>query len=304
MHFSSIDFSNLPPPDAVEPLDYETIYAARRARFLELWDIARGEDPSLPAYDTLFLETDPVAVLLQESAYRELLLRARVNDAVLSVLLARASGADLDNLAANYGVSRLVVTAATDDAPAVMEADRRLRRRVLLAIEAYSVAGPAGAYIYHALTAVPALRDATAISTDPGRVLVTIMGTVADPEPTPAQLSAVATALSDQSVRPLTDVVSVAAPRVTETDIVAALTIYPGPDGAVVQQRAQEALAGWLVENAFLGRDLRRSAIFSRLHVEGVQSVELLTPAADVVIGPREAIRVGAVTVTVAGVDE
>ena len=49
-----------------------------------------------------------------------------------------------------------------------------------------------------------------------------------------------------------------------------------------------------------LGMNLRRSAIFSKLHVEGVHSVDLVTPAADIVLGPTEVYAVEAITVTIA----
>lgn len=290
-----IDLSTLPPPKVIETLSFEAVLADMRADL-----IAR-----LPEIEpTLQLESAVVNKVLQVCAYRETLLRARINDAAVSLLVARAVGTDLDNVAANYNVRRATITSATENAPAVMETDDRLRKRIILAIEAYSVAGPAEAYIYHALTAVPQLRDATAISPNPGRVMVTIMNTIEQPEPTQGQLSAVALALNADTVRPLTDIVSVVGPNVIEVDIVAALTVYPGPDGAVVAENARQRLAAWLIDNAYLGRDLRRSAIFSRLHVDGVQSVDLPQPAADVIIGPRDAIRIRSVSLTIAGVDE
>lgn len=304
MEYSSkVDLSQLPPPDLVETLDFEAIYDGMVERFLELWATKREARPELPEITVLNLETDPLATAFQVFAYREMQIRARINDAARSNLLAFARGGDLDQLAANFGVSRLVLAPATDDTPAQMESDQRLRRRVLLAIEAYSVAGPAGAYVYHALTAVPTLRDADAVFESPGRVTVVIMNTVEDPIPTADQSSTVALALSDQKVRPLTDMVSVVAPDVIEVDIVAELTIYPGPDGALVAEQARSRLNSWLKEMAFIGRDLRRSAIFSRLHVDGVMSVHLISPTEDVVVGRRAVVKVRSVDVTIAGVD-
>jgi phage-related baseplate assembly protein len=300
---SSVDLSQLPPPDLVETLDFEAIYDAMVTNFQELWAAKRAANPALPEINVLNLETDPLASAFQAFATREVLLRSRINHAGRSNLLAFAMGGDLDQLAANYNVSRLVVTPATDQAPAVMETDDRLRRRVQLAIEAYSVAGPAGSYVFQAMTADPSLRDATAVSPAPGRVKVTIMKSATDPAPTTEQLSKVALALSADDVRPLTDMVSVVPPQIVETSIVAGLTIYPGPDGNIVAAQAKLKLEEWIRQIAFLGRDLRRSAIFSRLHVEGVMSVDLISPPADVVIGPGQAIKINSVTVTITGVD-
>ena len=287
-----IDLSNLPPPEVIETLSFEVILDAMRADL-----IARF--PQIEP--TLALESTVVSKVLQVAAYREVLIRARINDAAISLLLARAFGGNLDNLAANFNVKRLAVTPAVGGAPAILEDDERLRRRVILAIEAYSVAGPSGAYIYHALSAVPELRDASAISVEPGVVTVTLMKSLLDPVPTADQRERVVKALSDETVRPLTDVVIVAAPEIVDTDITAELTIYPGPDGNVIADRARARLAEFINKVGFLGRDLRRSALFSGLHVEGVQSVNLIQPAVDLIGSPRRAIKVGAINLSITG---
>jgi phage-related baseplate assembly protein len=296
-----IDVSLLPPPALVEALSFEEIYEAMRLDFLSRWSDRRSVDPTLPEIDILNLETDPLAVALQVCAYRELLIRARINDAACSNLLAFAAGADLDQLAANFNMTRLVVTPAVGDTQAVMETDDRFRRRLLVGIDAYSTAGPAGAYVYHALSAVPSLRDATAVSLSAGRVTVTIMNSAAAPLPTQEQLTTVTLALTDDSVRPMTDMVSVLPPNVVETSIVASISLYPGPDGSVVVANAIAKLNQFIEQNAYLGRDLRRSAIFSHLHVDGVLSVELTSPEADIVVGPREIVKITETTITIAG---
>lgn len=300
---TTVDLSQLPAPKLVEELDVEVIYDAMVADFLDRWAERRIARPELPEITVLNLETDPIAVAFEVAAAREVKVRARVNDAAKSNLIAFATGSDLDQIAANINVQRLVVQPATTDTPAVMESDERLRRRILLKAEAFSGAGPAGAYVYYALTADPTLRDATAVSLAPGNVTVTLMASAANPVPTNGQLVAVALALSADDIRPLTDVVSVLGPATVDETIDAELTIYPGPDGNIVRQKALAQLNAFLAENAYLGRNLPVSAIYSRLHVEGVMSVKLNSPTQDVVIGPREAVRITSVSVTVTGVD-
>ena len=46
--------------------------------------------------------------------------------------------------------------------------------------------------------------------------------------------------------------------------------------------------------------NLRRSAIFSKLHQEGVHSVDLASPAQDIVLGPKEVYAIDAINVTIA----
>ena len=61
----------------------------------------------LPVIGEVGFNGDP-----DDPAYRELLIRQRVNDAARGVMLATASGTDLDNLAANFNVERLLITPA------------------------------------------------------------------------------------------------------------------------------------------------------------------------------------------------
>ena len=53
------------------------------------------------------LESDNYSALLETLAYRELLLRARINDSVKAMLLPFSTGDDLDNIVAIYGIERL-----------------------------------------------------------------------------------------------------------------------------------------------------------------------------------------------------
>ena len=92
------ELSDLPLPEIIESLSYETIFGALKDDFKARW----------PDYSS-FLESDPAMKLLEVAAYRELLLRARVNDAARANLLAFAGGSDLDHLASFYGVFRMVI---------------------------------------------------------------------------------------------------------------------------------------------------------------------------------------------------
>lgn len=280
--FSQIDLSALPAPDIVETLDYETILKEMRDDLVARFPAIEG---------VIDLESEPARKLLEVAAYREILVRARINDAARSLLLASASGADLDNLGALFATARQAG-----------ETDARYRRRIQLAPEAFSVAGPQGAYVYHALTALPEARDATAIRAAPGHVTVTVLKEGDDETPTEAERSAVAAALNTEDVRPLTDVVSVIAPTVVPVEITAELVLYPGPDADLVRQRASDALNAWLAANRMLNANLTLSAIYSALHQNGVMTVNLTSPAADVEIAPTEVFAVTALTLTVADV--
>ncbi|WP_374406515.1 baseplate J/gp47 family protein [Pelagerythrobacter sp.] len=292
---TAVDLSRLPPPDVVEALDYETILADKKARLAA----------AIPEFDAL-LESDPAIKLLEICAFDELLLRQRVNDGARAVLLAYAIGADLDNIAALFGVTRRTILPADPQtgAAAILEADADLRRRVLLAPDSYSVAGPASAYVFHALSAHGDLRDAAATSPAPGEVVVSLLSRTGDGTAPPAVVEAVAAVLNDDGIRPLTDAVSVRSAGIVNFAIDARLTLYPGPDAQLILATANRALADLLASQKRIGRDITRSALFAALHVAGVQKVELVSPAADVVIGGTDAANAAPIAVTIAGVSE
>ncbi len=278
--FSAIDLSALTPPDIIETLDYETIVKEMRDDLVARFPLIAG---------VIDLESEPARKLIETFAYRELRLRARINDGARAVLLASSYGTNLDHLAALFGAAR-------QDG----EADDRLRRRVQLAPEAFSVAGPEGAYQYHVLTVAPWARDVSAIMTQPGVVRVTVLRSGPDPLPTEAERETIRVHLRDEAIRPLTDVVQVLPPTVRTVTIEARLTLYPGPDAGVVQSRAAISLGDWLERNRMLGMNLRRSAIFARLHQEGVHSVELISPVEDIVLDDTEVFAIAGMTITTA----
>lgn len=277
--FTAINLSGLAPPDIIETLDYEAIVTAMRNDLVERFPLIVG---------VIDLESEPARKLIEAFAYREMRLRARINDSARAVLLASSYGTNLDHLGALFATARQEG-----------ESDDRFRRRIQLAPEAFSVAGPEGAYQYHALTVAPWARDVSAVSPRPGIVRVTVLKTGSDPAPTLAERETIRLHLKSEAIRPLTDVVEVMPPAIRRTRIVARLTLYPGPDGEVVRQRALSAVTSWVEKNRMLGMNLRRSALFAALHQEGVHSVDLISPAQDLVLDVTEVYAIDGIEVTI-----
>ncbi|EKN3571412.1 baseplate J/gp47 family protein [Yersinia enterocolitica] len=301
---STIDLSQLPAPLAVEALDYETLLAERKAELIALYPADEQE----AIMRTLSLESEPLVKLLQENAYRELVLRQRVNEAAQAVMVAYASGSDLDQLGANNNVQRLIITPADPDAippiAAVMESDTDFRLRIPQAFEALSVAGPTGAYEAHARSADGRVADASALSPSPACVTVTVLARAGNGEASPELLDIVRAALNDQDVRPVADRVTVQSAAIVDYQIDAVLYIYPGPEAEPVRAAAQMKLDSYINTQRRLGRDIRTSAIYAALHVEGVQRVELNAPTADVVLDKTQAAYCTRAVLTVGGTDE
>ncbi len=292
---TAVDLSRLPPPDVVEPLDYETILQVLKDELA-----AR-----LPEFDG-WQESDPAMKLLEIAAYREMILRQRVNDAGRAVMLAYATGGDLDQLGALFGVPRRELVPADPDigAAAVMEADQDLRRRLLQAPDSYSVAGPRLAYVFHALSADGDVLDASATSPAPGEVVVSVLSRQGDGTAAPELLAAVEEAVAADDVRPLTDAVTVQSAQIVPFAIEAELTLFPGPDPNLILETAQAAVADILATHRRIGRDIPRSALFAALHGGGVQNVNLIAPAADVAVAETGAAWAQDIAISIAGFDQ
>jgi len=295
--FTGVDLSRLPPPNIVEALDFEMILGAMLADL-------QARDPTF----TALVESDPAYKILEVAAYRELLVRQRVNDAVHAVMLAYATGADLDQIAANYGVGRFLITPADDTSipptPAVYESDDDLRVRTLLSLEAYTSAGSEGSYVFHALSASADVKDVSATSPEPGQVVVYVLSREGSGAASIDLIATVQAALNAEKVRPMTDHVTVLSASILEYEITAEITVYPGPDSGVVLAAAQEAAARFAADKWRMGYDVTLSGIYAALHQPGVQNVALASPAADLVIGDGEAAYCTAIAITVASLPD
>ena len=185
-----------------------------------------------------------------------------------------------------------------------MEADDDLRARVQSAFEGLSVAGPTAAYEFHARSADGRVADVTATSPAPAQVVVTVLGRDGDGTPPADLVDAVATALNDETIRPVADRLLVQAAQIVPYKIAATLYFYPGPEAEPIIAAAKTRLQSYIASVQRLGRDIRRSAIYAALHVEGVQRVELTFPAADVVLDKTQASWCTDWSVTGGGTDE
>ncbi|MGG6004385.1 baseplate assembly protein [Salmonella enterica] len=300
----TIDLSQLPPPVVVEPLDFETLFAQRKAAFIAMYP----EDEQEEIARTLELESEPITMLLEENCYRELLLRQRVNEAARAVMLAYSTESDLDNLAVNFNVERLTIQEEDDSVTppieAVMESDQDLRTRTQQAFEGLSVAGPTAAYEFWGRSADGRVADISAVSPEPACVTISVLSREGDGTASDDLLSVVAAALNDEEVRPVADRVTVQSAEIVPYQIDATLYIYPGPEAEPVRQASEQQLQAYIAAQNRLGRDIRLSAIYAALHVEGVQRVELAQPVADIVLSDNQASHCTEYTITVGGYDE
>lgn len=283
----SVDLSSLPPPALVETLDASAIVAAMKA------DLA-ARDPALaPALD---LESEPLVKLVEAHAYRELLVRSRINDAGRGALLAFASGSTLDHLGALMNTARLITP--VEDGEDLVETDEAFRARIQTAFERLSTAGPRAGYETAARSASLDIADVSVVSPAPGEVLVTVLAASGDGTPGAGLLASVTAAVSADRVRPLTDQVSVAAATPVAVPVSVNLICESGPDTALIEAAARARIEAVFSRPRRIGRVLPFSALAAGAHTEGVLQAEFSAPAGDVAIAPGEAAVAGPITIT------
>lgn len=260
-----VDLSRLPAPDLVEQLTFDAIVGL-------LVDAIRARWPDFDAV----LDSDPIMLILQVLAYREMHLRADFNDRCRQMLLAFAGGANLDHLGALMGLPRLIVTPADPltGTDAVMESDDAFRQRIVLAPESFSVAGPNLAYVAFARRADGDVADASVVSPSPGEVVVTVLSATGNGAAPPALLAKVRDIVDDKEVRPLTDAVTVQSATIVPFAVDARVWTFSGPDAGLVLDTGRAALAAYIADSRKLGRAIRESGIKGALQVAGVERVE------------------------------
>jgi phage-related baseplate assembly protein len=193
----------------------------------------------------------------------------------------------LDPLAYVSSVRNVDVTGGGSD----IETDESLRERIKLAPARYSTAGSRGGYLYYARSASPAITDVSVSSPaeEPGRVVITVLTN----EPggaSPTVLAAVAAACNADTVRPLTDIVSVqAATRVAYAIDVFIFIENTGVNGEEIEEKIEKILRTFAAEKeAKLGSDIVVSHIVQKcLAVDGVYDVDVRSPTSNVSIEPN-----------------
>lgn len=274
------DLASLPTPAVIETLSFETIFTELQTEFQSLY----------PDYSAL-LASDPAVKLLEVAAYREVLLRNRINAAAKASLLAFATGSDLDHLAAFYGVTRLMD-----------ETDEALRLRTRQRIIGFANAGGAAHYRYWALSASPEVADVEVDSPEPGRVRISVLAKGEEQTVSNAVLDAVRAVVLRDDIRVLTDTVEVVPAELIPVTVTARVWLYPDTPMVAfdaIGARFKEALAA----HSGLGWDLTPSWVIGELQRPGVHKVELLVPTTDIRASANQAVRLMNLNLEFAGRD-
>jgi phage-related baseplate assembly protein len=319
---NDLDFSSLPDPQIIEELSFEAILAV-------MVEDLKARDPSY----TEILESDPGVKILEVCAARELILRQRINDALRATLLRYANAGDLDNLAAFYNVLRL--NGENDDRFRLRTIERSkgsssaggaawYRYHALsvspLVRDAFVWRSAPGEVEVVILSGEgEAVEEATGESLDQlgvawgitradgeadgayrARVLAEVTEGGGYGAASPELIDAVNAVVQAGSVRPVTDTVATVSAEVLTVDVTASIWLYPDTPDAVFDG-LEDRLRSAFDAQSGLGWDLTRSWISAQLHPAGVQRVEVLAPAAELIVTARQAPLLGEVDITLAG---
>jgi phage-related baseplate assembly protein len=266
-----IDLRRLPAPEVLETLSFEAI----KREMLEDFRARYGDKVDL-------FESDPAVKLLEVSAYRELLLRARVNAAARATMPAFARGANLDHVVSRRGIAR---------APG--ESDESLLGRFLDEDDLLSAAGSKVGYIAQAkavrLSGGGYIVDANAAEVGPARVT---LWALFDPR-TEERVRAADLALLREKmayVRALTDHLTVEEASLRRFRLHARLKVPYGADWALVRQQAEASLRELFRTRFRVGASLELSVLYAALHAKNdVTSAEVIEPSGGVLCEVFEA---------------
>lgn len=197
------------------------------------------------------------------------------------------------------------VNVCTTAEGADVEDDARLRERIRLAPESYTVAGSAGEYRARVLEVSADILAVSVDTPEPGVVDVRFVlegGELPDDE----MVALVRDHLNAETVRPLTDQVLVGAPDVVEYAISGTWYLTRADSallGSVAQAvaRAVEEFRVW--QRSAPGRDINPSRLVAMLHKAGAKRVELNSPVFTALTG-TEIARETEVDITFGGLED
>lgn len=161
-----------------------------------------------------------------------------------------------------------------------LETDASLAERVFLAPSSYSVAGPNDAYVYWAKTYSTDIGSVKPTSPTPCKVDVYILmkdGSL----PEQSMVNGLQDYLSDGSIRPLTDQVTVKAPGTKNFSV--SLTYYinrsDSAAAATIQQTVGAAITDYIAwQTTEIGKDINPSELIRRVVAAGAKRVTVTSP--------------------------
>lgn len=187
-----------------------------------------------------------------------------------------------------------------------IESDESYKERIYLAPGAYSTAGPEDSYIYHAKSYSPAVGDVE-VTSDQAAGTVDVVFLMTDgSKPNEDAIDGMLDYLSARNLRPMTDLVRVAAPD--EVPYTIALTYYINHSDSAravsIQQSVTVAVSEYVSWQRTIGRDINPDELRARIMAAGAKRIVVTAPTYTVVPGTKVGVLQGDPSVSYGGLED
>ena len=176
-------------------------------------------------------------------------------------------------------VASVTNTTATEGG-AEIESDDDLAERVFLAPGAYSTAGPEDGYLYHAKAYSAAIGDVVATSNQAAGTVDIVFIMADGSTPGEEMIEGLEGYLQGKTIRPMTDLVRVAAPQ--EVTYTINLTYYinrsDSAKAVTIQAAVAKAVADYQTWQRAIGRDINPSQLVRMVMDAGAKRVTVTAP--------------------------
>lgn len=176
-------------------------------------------------------------------------------------------------------VASVTNTTATEGG-AEIESDDDLAERVFLAPGAYSTAGPEDGYLYHAKAYSAAIGDVVATSNQAAGTVDIVFIMADGSTPGEEMIEGLEGYLQGKTIRPMTDLVRVAAPQ--EVTYTINLTYYinrsDSTKAVTIQAAVAQAVADYQTWQRAIGRDINPSQLVRMVMDAGAKRVTVTAP--------------------------
>ena len=202
-------------------------------------------------------------------------------------------------------VASVTNTTATEGG-AEIESDDDLAERVFLAPGAYSTAGPEDGYLYHAKAYSAAIGDVVATSNQAAGTVDIVFIMADGSTPGEEMIEGLEGYLQGKTIRPMTDLVRVAAPQ--EVTYTINLTYYinrsDSAKAVTIQAAVAQAVADYQTWQRAIGRDINPSQLVHMVMDAGAKRVTVTAPTYTAVAATKVSALQGDAVISYGGLED
>ena len=194
----------------------------------------------------------------------------------------------------------------TTEGGADVENDESLAERVYLAPGAYSTAGPEDGYLYHAKAYNAAIGDVVATSNQAAGTVDIVFIMADGGTPGEEMIEGLEGYLQGKTIRPMTDLVRVAAPQ--EVQYTINLTYYinrsDSAQAVTIQQEVAAAVEQYKTWQRAIGRDINPSQLVRMVMDAGAKRVTVTAPTYTTVDATKVSALQGEAVISYGGLED